>query len=47
MILTIDTTASVRFLASLTVQERQVKLTQSTNLLILVRKPCTDGVFRD
>ena len=29
MILTIDTTEGVRFLASLTVQERQAKLTQS------------------
>ena len=35
----IDTTEGVRFLASLTVQERQAKLTQSTSLLILVRKP--------
>ena len=39
MILTIDTTEGVRFLASPTVQERQAKLTQSPSLLILVRKP--------
>ena len=39
MILTIDTTEGVRLLASPTVQERQAKLTQSTSLLILVRKP--------
>ena len=39
MILTIDTTEGVRFLASLTVQERQAKLTQMPSLLILVRKP--------
>ena len=44
MILTIDTTEGVRFLASLTVQERQAKLTRTApSLLILVRKPCPAG----
>ena len=39
VILTIDTTEGVRFLASPTVQERQAKLAQAPSSLILVRKP--------